>query len=83
MIFNETKNAIFDDTIDIITSDHKPMSNDTKILPFTSASTGASGIETLLPLSLELYHNKSLTLERIIRCLTINPAKILKINKCT
>ena len=36
---------------------------------------------SLLPLSLELYHNNSLSLDKIIQCLTINPAKILKIDK--
>ena len=35
----------------------------------------------MLSLSLELYHNESLPLEKIIKCLTINPAKILKIDK--
>ena len=44
-------------------------------------ATGAIGIETLLPLALEMYHNESLPLNKIIETLTINPAKILKINK--
>ena len=52
-----------------------------KDLTFSQAATGASGIETLLSLSLELYHNGSLKLETIIKALTSNPAKILKINK--
>ena len=34
-------------------------------------------------MAIELYHNKSLPLEKIIKCLTINPAKILKVNKGT
>ena len=37
----------------------------------------------MLSLALELYHNESLPLEKIIKCLTINPAKILKIDKGT
>ena len=32
---------------------------------------------------MELYHNASLPLEKIIKCLTINPSNILKINKGT
>ena len=71
------------DLIDVIVSDHTPEDEESKRLPFAQAATGSIGIETLLPLSLELYHNKSLTLEKIIKCLTINPAKILKINKGT
>ena len=35
----------------------------------------------MLPLSLENYHNGSVKLETIIKALTSNPAKILKINK--
>ncbi len=37
----------------------------------------------MLPLALEMYHNESLPLKKIIETLTINPAKILKINKGT
>jgi len=68
-------------TIDVIVSDHKPEDEEQKRLTFAQAATGSSGIETLLPLSLELYHNGSVKLETIIQALTSNPAKILKINK--
>ena len=67
--------------IDVIVSDHKPEDEEQKRLTFTQAASGSSGIETLLALSLELYHNESIKLETIIQALTSNPAKILKINK--
>ena len=70
-----------DEIIDVIVSDHKPEDEEQKRLTFAQAATGATGIETLLSLSLELYHNGSLKLETIIKALTANPAKILKINK--
>ncbi len=70
-----------DETIDVIVSDHKPEDEENKRLTFAQAETGASGIETLLPLSLELYHNGSVELETIIKALTSKPAEILKINK--
>ena len=70
-----------DELIDVIVSDHKPEDEESKRLTFSQAATGASGIETLLSLSLELYHNGSLKLETIIKALTSNPAKILKIDK--
>ena len=73
--------GIKNELIDIIVSDHKPEDEESKRLTFSQAATGASGIETLLSLSLELYHNESLKLETIIKALTCNPAKILKINK--
>ena len=71
------------DLIDVIVSDHIPEDEESKRLPFAQAATGSIGIETLLSLALELYHNESLPLEKIIKCLTINPAKILKIDKGT
>ena len=74
-------NALKDEMIDVIVSDHKPEDEESKRLTFAQAATGASGIETLLSLSLELYHNGSVKLETIIKALTSNPAKILKINK--
>jgi len=73
--------GLSDGTIDVIVSDHKPEDEEQKRLTFAQAQTGASGIETLLPLSLELYHNGSIKLETIIQSLTSNPAKILKIEK--
>ncbi len=74
-------NGIKDESIDVIVSDHKPEDEEQKRLTFSQAATGASGIETLLSLSLELYHNGSVNLDTIIKALTSNPAKILKINK--
>jgi len=75
--------GIKNDLIDVIVSDHIPEDEESKRLPFAQAATGSIGIETLLSLTLELFHNKSLSLEKIIKCLTINPAKILKIDKGT
>ena len=73
--------AIKDEIIDVIVSDHKPEDEESKRLTFSQAATGASGIETLLSLCLELYHNGSVKLETIVKTITSNPAKILKINK--
>jgi dihydroorotase len=73
--------AVKDGLIDVIVSDHTPEDEESKRLPFSQAATGAIGIETLLPLALEMYHNESLSLNKIIETLTINPSKILKINK--
>jgi len=73
--------ALNDGIIDVIVSDHKPEDEESKRLTFSQAATGASGIETLLPLSLELFHNKAIKLKTLIAAITSNPAKILKINK--
>ena len=73
--------AVNDGTIDVIVSDHKPEDEESKRLTFGQAATGAAGIETLLPLALELFHNKSIKLSNLIGAMTSNPAKILGINK--
>jgi len=67
--------------IDVIVSDHKPEDEESKRLTFAKAATGASGIETLLPLALELYNNKSIKLIKLIAAITSNPAKILGVDK--
>ena len=74
-------NAIDEGLIEVIVSDHKPEDEESKRLTFAQAATGATGIETLLPLALELFHNGSLKLNKIIASLTLNPAKILGIDK--
>jgi dihydroorotase len=62
--------------INVIVSDHKPEDEESKRLTFQQATTGASGIESLLSLGLELVHNGSCDLNTIINNLTSNPAKI-------
>jgi dihydroorotase len=66
-----------DGTIDAIASDHAPWDQDSKRLPFGSAAYGIVGLETLLPLSLELYHNRHMSLLQVMRLLTAGPASIL------
>jgi dihydroorotase len=66
-----------DGTIDAIASDHAPWDQDSKRLPFSSASYGIVGLETLLPLSLELYHQGQLSLIEVLRRITVSPAGIL------
>jgi len=73
--------GVNDGSIDVIVSDHKPEDEESKRLTFSQAATGAAGIETLLPLALELFHNGSIKLEKIIATMTSNPSKILGIKK--
>jgi len=71
--------GIQDGTIDAIASDHRARSKDTKVQPFSAASVGASGIETLFSITLDLVHKKIIDINKAISFLTINPAKILGI----
>ena len=67
--------------IDVIVSDHNPQDVESKRLTFSQAATGASGVETLLSLALELFHNKSVKLSKLLATMTSNPSKILGIDK--
>lgn len=71
--------GIADGTIDAIASDHCPQDQDSKRVPFASAASGIIGLETLLPLTLELVHNGKVPLLRALAALTSRPAEILRL----
>ena len=75
--------GIQDGTIDVIASDHRARSKDTKIQPFSAASIGAAGIETLFLLTLELVHERLIDLKKAISLISFNPSKVLKIKEPT
>jgi dihydroorotase len=68
-----------DGTIDAIASDHAPQDADSKRLPFTQAESGGVGLETLLAVSLELYHNKAMSLLEVLAKITYVPAELLQL----
>ncbi len=72
--------ALKDGTIDVISSQHLPQSADSKRLPFAQAKPGVVGLETLLPVSLRLYHNQELGLLDLLHTMTVAPAKLLGLN---
>ena len=69
--------ALNSGVIDIISSFHTPQDEESKRLPFETAAAGAVGLETLLPASLQLFHNQSVSLEKLIKTMTLNPALLL------
>ena len=72
--------ALLDGTIDTICSNHSPVDEDAKQLPFAEAEAGATGLELLLPLVLKWMHEDKLSLSDAIAKITINPARILNID---
>ncbi len=64
-------------TIDVIVSSHDPQAPENKRLPFAQAAYGVVGLETLLAVALELYHNGHLALMDALRAVTSRPAEIL------
>lgn len=66
-----------DGTIDVIVSGHDPEDPESKRVPFELAEAGVIGLETMLPVALELYHNGAMPLLDILAKMTCNPARIL------
>jgi dihydroorotase len=62
--------------IDAIVSDHRPQDQDSKRVPFAQAEPGGIGLETLLPVSLGLVHDGSLSLPRLFSRLATKPAEL-------
>ncbi|HEU4620999.1 MAG TPA: dihydroorotase [Burkholderiaceae bacterium] len=69
--------GLADGTIDAITSDHCPVDDDEKLLPFDQASPGATGLELLLPLALKWADECGLSPARAIEKIALAPARIL------
>lgn len=69
--------GLADGTIDVICSAHEPHDEEEKRLPFADAEAGIVGYETLLPLSLELYHKGEVDLLTLFAAMTSRPAEIL------
>ncbi len=68
-----------DGTIDAIATDHAPHDQESKRVPLASASFGIVGLETMLPLSLALYHKNIMPLTDVIAAMTCKPADIIHI----
>ena len=73
--------GLADGTIDAICSDHTPVDDDEKLLPFAEAQSGLTGLELLLPLGLKLVEAGQLDAVQLIRCLSAAPARILGASK--
>lgn len=72
--------GLLEGVIDAICSNHSPVDEDAKQLPFAEAESGATGLELLLPLVLKWAEQGRHSLSEAIAKVTINPAQILKID---
>lgn len=73
MIINGLREGI----IDCIATDHAPHEAVVKDLPLEQAAFGIIGLETLLPLTLELYYEHNIPLRDVLAKLTCNPARVI------
>ena len=71
------KEGLRDGTIDAIATDHAPHHRDEKEVEFDQAAHGITGLETALPLTLDLVQEGIFSLSEAVQKLTINPARIL------
>lgn len=69
--------GLADGTIDVIVSDHSPQDQESKRVPFATAEPGIAGLQTLLPLALQLVHGGHLSLLDLLAKMTVNPSRLL------
>jgi len=69
--------GVLDGTIDAICSDHAPVDDDGKQVPFGEAEPGTSALELLLPLTLRWAANARLALPEALARITTRPAAVL------
>ncbi|MFN7085177.1 MAG: dihydroorotase [Burkholderiales bacterium] len=74
------RRALADGTIDAICSDHTPVDEDVKQLPFAEAESGATGLELLLPLTLKWAEENAVALPAALARITTDAARVLGID---
>ncbi len=71
------RRGLADGTIDALVSDHTPVDEDAKTLPFAEAEPGATGLELLLGLACKWAADSEAGLQRALAVLTSEPARVL------
>ncbi len=71
--------GLADGTIDAIATDHAPHDQESKRVPLASAAYGIVGLETMLPLSLGLFHKGIMPLRDVMAAMTYKPADIIHV----
>ncbi len=74
------RRGLADPTVDAVCSDHCPVDDDAKQLPFSESEPGATGLELLLPLTLKWAEEDHVTLPTALARITRDAANILGID---
>ena len=77
---NALREAMKEGVIDAVCSDHTPVDDDAKLMPFAEAEPGATGLELLLPLTLKWAEASGVDLATAISRITCVPAAVLGID---
>ncbi|HWI12802.1 MAG TPA: amidohydrolase family protein, partial [Burkholderiales bacterium] len=74
------RRGLADGTVDALCSDHTPVDDDEKQLPFSEAEAGATCLELLLPLTLKWAEESGMTVAQGLAKVTSMPARLLGID---
>ena len=74
-------NALLNDTIDVIATDHAPHTLEEKSQKYTSAPSGGPLVQHAVVALFEAYHNGKISVEKIVQKMCHNPAIVFKIEK--
>ncbi len=73
--------ALLDDRLDVIATDHAPHTLDEKNQVYTKAPSGGPLVQHALPAILEFYHQGRISLEKIVEKMCHNPAILFQVEK--
>jgi len=73
--------ALLDDRIDVIATDHAPHTLEEKSLPYLQAPSGGPLVQHAVVAMFEAHHQGKISVEKIVEKMAHNPAKIFKIEK--
>jgi dihydroorotase len=73
--------ALLDDRIDVIATDHAPHTKEEKNNVYTSAPSGGPLVQHALPAMLEMYHKEKISLEKIVEKMCHNPAILFDVER--
>ncbi|WP_406685629.1 dihydroorotase [Seonamhaeicola sp. MEBiC1930] len=73
--------ALLDDRIDVIATDHAPHTLEEKNNVYTKAPSGGPLVQHALPAMLEMYHKEKISLEKIVEKMCHNPAILFDVDR--
>ena len=73
--------ALLDDRIDVIATDHAPHTLEEKKNPYTTCPSGGPLVQHSVIAMFEAYHQKKISVEKIVEKMAHNPAKLFRVEK--
>ena len=73
--------ALLDDRIDVVATDHAPHTLEEKKNPYTSSPSGGPLVQHAVVAMFEAYHQEKISVEKIVEKMAHNPAKIFRVEK--